>query len=128
MDCPITTEKCSTNECIGYCSLIRTKLYKVIPSLKMCPECNQYLIPFGDVWLHQPDSKCRYAEMMGVTIEVTRDDYEKELGHPTTTFNDLMTHLLTEPKSMLKRVLNRFKQIINNLKQRIQSKNQSGKP
>lgn len=128
MNCPITSTACKENECIAYCSLLRKKLYKDIPPLKTCNFCKEYLIPFGEVWLHSPNSKCKYAEMIGVTIEVTRDEYEKELGKPTATFNDLIEYLTTEPKSMLKRALNRFKQTISSLKQKIQSQIHKQKP
>ena len=108
MNCPITSKKCSENECVAYCSILRQKLYKTTPQVKMCPECHQYLLPFGDIWIHQPNTKCKYAEMLGISIEITRKDYEKALGKPTTTFNDLMCNLLTEPKSLLRRAYIRF--------------------
>jgi len=128
MNCPVTSKSCSENECLAYCSLLRTKLYKVIPPLKMCPGCHQYLIPFGDIWLHSPESKCKYALMIGVTLEVTRDDYEKDLGKPKGSFNDLVVHLTTEPKSWLRRAYISLKQRLNSLKQRKQSKTPTDKP
>jgi len=93
-------------------------LYKSTPPLKVCSECGAYLIPFGDIWLHSPESKCKYAEMVGVTIEVTRDDYEKDLGKPTTDYNSQIAYLTSEPKSWLRRALNGFKQTISRLKQK----------
>ena len=128
MNCPITSKKCSGNECIGFCSFLRKKLYKGEPPIKKCPLCNEYLVPFGEVFLHSPKSKCKYAEMVGVTIEVTRDDYEKALGKPTATYNDQIVYLITEPKSLLRRALNAFKQRLSMLKQRKQSQNQPEKP
>lgn len=119
--------KCDT-ECVAYCNLMRNKIYKEKIELKRCDSCNEYLIPFGDIWLHSPESKCKYALMIGVTLEVTRDDYEKDLGKPKGSFNDLVVHLTTEPKSWLRRAYISLKQRLNSLKQRKQSKTPTDKP
>lgn len=122
--CPLIKEECRGKTCVSYCSILRMKLYKSLPPLKKCPLCNEYLMPFGEVFLHSPKSKCKYAEMIGVTIEVTRDDYEKAIGKPTTTYNEQITYLTTEPISLFRRSYIKVKQTIDKIKQQKQPQKQ----
>ena len=80
-------------------------------------------MPFGDVWIHSPDSKCTLAEMIGVTIEIVSKDYEKALGCPTEDYNAQIVYLTTEPKSLLRKALNALKQTISRIKQQRLSQN-----
>jgi len=86
------------NRCVGYCNHLKAKLYESIPELKKCV-CGAYLIPYKDIYLH-PDTDCKYSSMIEVKITIHSDDYEKTLGNPKQTYQELIEHLTTMPKSL----------------------------
>jgi len=99
--CPITYyEPCIGEYCNGFCTLLKKAILKGFGgTITQCKECEMYLIPYEGMWLHPKNDKCKFFNMLKIDIKIIIEDYEKELGKPEHTHQDLMKYITTKPRN-----------------------------
>jgi len=100
--CPITYyEPCIGEYCDGFCSLLKKAILKGFGgTITQCRECGMYLIPYNGIWLHPNNDNCKYFNMLQISVKIMHDEYEKELGNPDYTYQDLIKYVTSRPKNI----------------------------